>query len=107
MALIPQDCPELEAFLSGIYKDLFDPSLMKKITINISKEEIDYIKVVREENPAMQLRVRREDKGYRFVIADAETEDKLIEDRLKDQESFKETEESPLEEYTTNMLQKA
>ena len=51
------------------------------------------------EYPERNLRVRREDKGGRFVIADGDQEDALIEVGLKNRERFAERNDSPLEEY--------
>ena len=43
--------------------------------------------------------MRREDKGHRFVIADAETEDNMIESHLNNAEQFTEILQDPTEEY--------
>ena len=97
------DCPELEAFLSALYRDLFDPTLRKKISSNLTEGQRDFIKTVKREYPKENLRIRREDKGHRFVIADGDAEDELIEDGLKNRERFDEVDESPLEDYNVKI----
>ena len=82
-APIATDCPQLEAFFSESYTNLFDPSKRKKKKDNLSPEERDFIKEVKKDYPKMGLRVRMGDKGSRYVIKDAETEDKLVENHLK------------------------
>ena len=98
-APVAQDCPELEALISAVYKDLFDPALRKKIKGNLSKEQRDFILEVKTEYPKRNIRIRREDKGSRFVVVDGDEEDKLIEDGLHNAERFRESEENPIEEY--------
>ena len=44
--------------------------MRKRITSNISEEQRNFIKEVSQEYPKRNLRVRREDKGGRFVVAD-------------------------------------
>ena len=82
-APVAQDCPELEAFFNQCYRDLFDPALRKKITDNLSKEQRDFIKLTKTEYPSMNVRIRMEDKGKRFVIVDGDIEDQQIEEKLQ------------------------
>ena len=60
--------------ISGIERDLSNPNLRRRIKDNLSKEQRGFIKEVKEEFPKRDLRVRFEDKGHRFVIADGQTE---------------------------------
>ena len=66
---------------------------------NLTQEQRDFIKEVKTEYPKKNIRIRREDKGYRFVILDGESEDQLIENGLKNIERYAETDESPMEDY--------
>ena len=66
---------------------------------NLTQEQRDFIKEVKTEYPKKNIRIRREDKGYRFVILDGESEDQLIENGLKNRERYEETDENPMEEY--------
>ena len=102
-APVASDCPELEAFLAAVYKDLFDPALRKKIKSNISIDQRNFIKSVKTEYPNKNLRIRREDKGHRFVIADGDLEDELIEEGLKNRERFEECAENPMEDFNVKI----
>ena len=102
-APIAQDCPELEAFLSAVYRDLFNPSLRKKIKYNLTEEQHDFIKEVKTEYPKNNLRIRKEDKGHRFVIADWDVEDTLIEETVTNPEIYKEQEENPMDDYNAKI----
>ena len=65
------------------------PELRKKIKDNILTEERSFLKQVKEEYPNRDLRIRFEDKGHRFVIADGTLEDSLIETDLHNKAFFK------------------
>ena len=82
-APMARDCPEIEAFLAGIEKDIMNPDLRRKIKDNLTPDERAFIKEVKTEYPRNDLRVRFEDKGHRFVIADGAIEDELLENDLK------------------------
>ena len=62
-APVASDCPELEAFLAAVYKDLFDPALRKKIKSNISIDQRNFIKSVKTEYPNKNLRIRKLSKN--------------------------------------------
>ena len=98
-APIATDCPVLEALFEGCRRDLFDPTQRKQIKDNLSTEQRNYIKEVKTIYPTLGIRIRSEDKGHRFVVADAETEDNLIENHLKNEEQFVETDEDKTEEH--------
>ena len=89
-APVARDCPELEAFIAGIEKDVMNPDLRRKIKDNLGPEERAFIKEVKIEFPKKDLRMRFEDKAHRFVIADGATEDELLENDLKNPEYFTE-----------------
>ena len=62
-APIARDCPQLEAFLDACFQDLFNPSLRKKISDNLTKDQRDFMtKYVKEDYPNLNIRIRREDK---------------------------------------------
>ena len=63
-APIATDAPELEAFLAGMEKDLRSPELRRKMKNNLTQNQNNFIKEVKEEYPHRGLRVRREDKGH-------------------------------------------
>ena len=46
-APIAQDCPELEAMLAGVERDLFDPAMRKKIKDNLTQEQREFISEVK------------------------------------------------------------
>ena len=45
---VGQDCPDLEAFIESVYRDIVNPSLRKKITDNLSPEQRDFINEVKK-----------------------------------------------------------
>ena len=98
-APVAHDCPELESFLSAIERDLTDPNLRRKIKSNLTPDEWSFIDEVQHEYPDKGLRVRREDKGHRFVITDSETEDQQIQDELGNVTYYNEVEEDPTENF--------
>ena len=95
-APIVNDCPELEAMIANAYRDLFDPNQRRKIKDNLSKEQRSFINEVKTKYPQKGLRIRMEDKGHRFVIADAISEDTMIEDKLKNVEQYTEVDNAPI-----------
>ena len=100
LAPVARDCPQLEAFLDACYQDLFDPTLRKKISDNLTKEQRDFIKKdVKTIYPNLNIRIRKEDKGHRFVIVDGEEEDKQIEEELQKPDQYEEIESDPTEQY--------
>ena len=98
-APIATDAPELEAFLAGMEKDLRSPELRRKMKNNLNQNQKNFIKEVKEEYPQRGLRVRREDKGHRFVIEDAVTEDNKIIEELSDPVFYTETDDNPIENF--------
>ena len=93
------DAPELEAFLSAIEKDVRNPDLRRKVKCNLNQSQLNFIREVKEDYPRRGLRVRMEDKGSRFVIEDAVTEDNQIAENLSNPIHFRETANNPLDEY--------
>ena len=93
------DAPELEAFFAGIERDLKDLNLRRKVKSNLNENQINFIKEVKEDFPRRGLRVRREDKGPRFVIEDAEAEDNRINDELSNNTYYNEREDDPKEDF--------
>ena len=67
--------------MEKVLTDLMNPTLRRKD--NLSAEEREALKDFKQNFPANNLRVRKEDKGPRFVIADGATEDEMIENDLK------------------------
>ena len=98
-APVATDAPELEAYLAGIERDIKDPSLRRKVKGNLNQNQINFIKEVRAEYPRKGLRIRREDKGPRYVIQDAEVEDGKILDELSNETYYTEVEEDPKEDF--------
>jgi hypothetical protein len=78
--------------------DLMNPTLRRKIKDNLSAEEREALKDFKQNFPAENLRVRKEDKGPRFVIADGATEEEMIENYLKILVNFVEIPTDPKEE---------
>ena len=93
------DCPELEAFIAAVGRDVSDPNLRRPIKDNLTPEMRQFIKEVREDYPRENLRVRMEDKGSRFVVTDGETEDNLIKNDLENTVHYKELDIDPKYEY--------
>ena len=102
-APVATDAPELEAYLAGIEKDLRNPSLRKRIKSNITNEQREFIKEVKNDFPDKGLRVRREDKGPRFVIEDAVTEDNKILSELSDQTFYSQVTDNPKDDFIENI----
>ena len=98
-APIATDAPELEAFLAAIEKDLRNPNLRRKMKSNLNQNQINVIKEVKTEYPQRGLRIRREDKGHRFVVEDAVTEDNKIIEELSNPVYYTETEDDPMDTY--------
>ena len=98
-APVATDAPELEAFFASIERDLKDLGLRRKVKGNLNSEQIKFIKEVKEEYPGRGLRIRREDKGPRFVIEDAVAEDERIQAKLSDNRYYTEMNDDPKEEF--------
>ena len=98
-APVATDCPELEAFFNSIERDIKDPALRRKVKSNITQEQKDFIKEVRNEYPERGLRVRLEDKGSRFVIADAASEDDKLQSDLGNVTQYTEVDDDPIEQF--------
>ena len=97
-APVARDCPELEAFLAAMERDVMNPDLRKKIRDNLDPDERAFIKELKKEHPKQDLRVRFEDKGHRFVVVDSATEDELLENDLKNPVYYTELPNDPSEE---------
>ena len=89
-APIATDCPELEAFFNAIERDLKNPDLRRKVKSNLNRNQINFIKEVKEYYQGRGLRIRREDKGPRFVIEDADKEDERIQSELSNNTYYSE-----------------
>ena len=89
-APIATDCPELEAFFNAIERDLKNPDLRRKVKSNLNRNQINFIKEVKECYQGRGLRIRREDKGPRFVIEDADKEDERIQSELSNNTYYSE-----------------
>ena len=96
----PIACPALESYLEAVGRDLSDPSLRVKISDNLTPEMRDFIKEVREDFPRQNLRMRREDKGPRFVVTVGETEDNQIKNDLQNPTYYRELENDPGKAYS-------
>ena len=103
-APIASDAPELEAFFAAVERDLKNPDLRKKVKSNLNEEQRKFINEVQSEYPERGLRVRREDKGPRFVIEDAATEDDKILEGLKDVTYYTETDDNPIEGFKNEII---
>ena len=95
-APVATDAPELEAFLAALEKDVKNPELRKKIKCNLNQSQWDYIKEVKSEYLKQGLRVIKEDKGARFVIEDAVTDDNRIVENLSNPVQYFETDVNPI-----------
>ena len=80
-------------------KDMMDPEQRKKIHDNLLPEERTALKDFQTSFPAENLRIRLEDKGPRFVIADGATEDEMIEKDLQNLNQFREIAVDPKDDY--------
>ena len=98
-APVATDCPELEAFFNSVERDLKDPALRRKVKSNINENQKQFIKEVRNEFPERGLRVRLEDKGSRFVIADAASEDDKLQSDLGNVTQYSEVMNDPIEPF--------
>ena len=76
-----------------------DPNLRRPIKDNLTPDMRDFMKEVREIYPTVNLRMRMEDKGSRFVVTDGETKDNLILNDLEIPVHYKQLEEDPQETY--------
>lgn len=63
----PKAPPEVELFLANVRKDVLDPNNVRKPFDNLSKEEREALKQIRNDE---NLVIRIQDKGSRFVILD-------------------------------------
>ena len=63
----------------------------------------NYIKEVKTKYPRDGLRVRMEDKGARFIIEDAATENERIVENLCNPVQYSEADDNPIEGYITNI----
>ena len=104
-APVATDAPELEAFLAAIEKDVRNPELRRKVKSNLNQNQLSYIKEVKTEYTRQGIRVRREDKGARFVIEDAVTEDNRIVEKLLNPLHFSETVQNLIEGYKNEIVQ--
>ena len=91
--------------MAVIEKDLRNPELRKKMKNNLTQNQMNFIKEVKEEYPRRGLRVRREDKGHRFVIEDSATEDNKILEELSDRVFYRETANDPILNYKDEIQQ--
>ena len=98
------DCPELEAFIAAVGRDVSDPKLRRPIKDNLTPEMREFIKEVREDYPRENLRMRMEDKGSRFVVTDGETEDNLIKNDLENVVHYRQLDEDPKENFKEKVL---
>jgi hypothetical protein len=58
-----------------------------------------------KEYPKKGLRVRREDKGARFIIEDSDTEDERITENLSNPVYYRESANDPIAEYMEEIKQ--
>ena len=91
--------------MAAIEKDLRNPELRKKMKNNLTQNQMNFIKEVKEEYPRRGLRVRREDKGHRFVIEDSATEDNKILEELSDPFFYREIANDPIQNYKDEIQQ--
>ena len=91
--------------MAGIEKDVRNPELRRKVKSNLNQNQKDFIKEVKVEYPKRGLRLRREDKGARFVIEDAITEDDRITEKLSDPTYYRESDNDPIEDYRVEIKQ--
>ena len=64
--------------------------LRRKAKSNLNRNQINFIKEVKEDYQGRGLRIRREDKGPRFVIEDADKEDERIQSELSNNTYYSE-----------------
>ena len=95
----PLASPAVESFLEACGRDNMDPSLRRKIKDNLTPGERAALKDIVNNFPNMNLRVRKEYKGGRFVIVDGESEDTLIENDLCNEIHYREIGDDPTEEF--------
>ena len=95
----PPASAAVEAYMESCLNDMMDPDQRRKIKDNLKPEEREALKDFRTNFPAENLRIRLEDKGPRFVIADGDKEDEMIENDLLNQNQFVSLQDDPKEEY--------
>ena len=101
----PPASPAVENFMDRCYADTMNPNMRNKIKDNLEPEEREALKELRFNFPAQNLRIRREDKGSRFVIADGNEEDRMIEQDLQNEVNFTEIPHDPREEHIDKLKQ--
>ena len=95
----PKASSSVEAFLESCLRDLMDPKLRRKIKDNLTMEEREALQDIIKNFPEHNLRIRKEDKGGRFVIVDGDTEDELIELDLNNPIHYKEIDNDSTEDF--------
>ena len=86
----PAASASVEAFMEACLGDMMDPDQRRRIHDNLDPSERDALKDYEINFPADNLRIWLEDKGPRFIIADGDQEDKMIENDLKNENEFTE-----------------
>ena len=79
--------------------------MRRKVKSNLNQNQVNFIKEIKEEYPQRGLRVRMEDKGSRFVIEDAATEDNQIIENLSNPIHYQETNDNPIDVYIEEIKQ--
>ena len=74
-------------------------NLRKKVKSNLNENQLEFIKEVQTSYSERGLRIRREDKGPRFVIEDGAVEDNKILTELSDNTYYTELDENPKDEF--------
>ena len=72
----------VEAFLEACANDMLDPSLRSRIKDNLKPEQRQALKDIVNNFSKYDLRVRKEDKGSRFVVVNDGTDSQQIEQNL-------------------------
>ena len=100
----PAASASVEAFMETCLTDMMDPDQRRKIHDNLDPSERAALKDFEMNFPADNLRIRLEDKGPRFVIADGDQEDEMIENDLRNENQFTELPADPKEEYRNKLV---
>ena len=88
----------VECFLQACHNDILDEKLRRKIKDNLTADERIALKDISINFPKFNLRVRKEDKGSRFVITNSNLDDDAINSELNDHKQYSRIINDPLDE---------
>ena len=99
----PKGNVQLEAALERLRDFLFDPNNRRRVRDNISREQREAIKVLRNLPNTDNAQVTFEDKGSRFVFRNLDYQDQAITNQLVDHTQFDELQSDPTDRVRDRM----